>query len=129
MCSSVLILCVCLFSCCWVFFFVVFVFVSFLVLFRFCFVLLFLFYLFCFVFVLFLFCFLFCCYFCSFITMFSPQFYLVIFNISLECKFRSNKQTKFCQNVSNFNCGLSDYHNMISFQLKGYVPKIKKELI
>ena len=35
----------------------------------------------------------------------------------------------FCQNVSNFNCGLSDYHNMISFQLKGYLPKIKKEFI
>jgi hypothetical protein len=33
----------------------------------------------------------------------------------------------FCQNVSNFNCGFSDYHNMISFQLKGYVPIIKKE--
>ena len=35
----------------------------------------------------------------------------------------------FCQNVSNFNCDLSDYHNMISFQLKGYVPKVKKEFI
>jgi hypothetical protein len=33
----------------------------------------------------------------------------------------------FCQNVSNSNCGLSDYHNMILFQLKGYVPKFKKE--
>ena len=35
----------------------------------------------------------------------------------------------FCQNISNFNCGLSDYHNIISFQLKGFVPKIKKEFI
>ena len=35
----------------------------------------------------------------------------------------------FCQNVSNFNCGLRDYQNMNSFQLKGYVPKIKKEFI
>ena len=34
-----------------------------------------------------------------------------------------------CQNVSNFNFGLSDYHNSISFQLKCYVLKIKKEFI
>jgi hypothetical protein len=29
----------------------------------------------------------------------------------------------YCQNITNFNCGLSDVHNLISFQLKGYVPK------
>ena len=34
-----------------------------------------------------------------------------------------------CQNVSNFNCGLSDCHNIISVQLKGYVPKIKRDYI
>lgn len=32
----------------------------------------------------------------------------------------------YCQNITNFNCGLSDVHNLISFQLKGYVPKLKK---
>jgi hypothetical protein len=47
----------------------------------------------------------------------------------LNVNFVQTNKPKFCQNVSNFNCGLSDYHNMISFQLKGYVQKIKKELI
>jgi hypothetical protein len=28
----------------------------------------------------------------------------------------------YCQNITNFNCGV---HNFISFQLKGYVPKLK----
>lgn len=29
----------------------------------------------------------------------------------------------------NFNCGLSDCHNIISLQLKGFVPKIRKDYI
>jgi hypothetical protein len=39
---------------------------------------------------------------------------------------------KFYSKCINFviNCGLSDYHNIISFQLKGYAPKINlKEFI
>ena len=35
----------------------------------------------------------------------------------------------YCQNITNFNCGLSDVHNLISFQLKGYVPKLKKKIL
>ena len=35
----------------------------------------------------------------------------------------------YCHNITNFNCGLSDVHNLISFQLKGYVPKLKKDFI
>ena len=35
----------------------------------------------------------------------------------------------YCQNITNFNCGLSDVHNLISFQLKAYVPKLKKDFI
>ena len=34
----------------------------------------------------------------------------------------------YCQNITNFNCGLSDVRYLISFQLKGYVPKCKKKL-
>ena len=120
MCSSVLILCVCLFSCCWVFFFVVFVFVSFL----FC-VIVFVF------FVLFCFCFVFCFVVISVRSLqcLVPNFTLLFSTSLLNVNFVQTNKPKFCQNVSNFNCGLSDYHNMISFQLKGYVPKIKKELI
>ena len=39
----------------------------------------------------------------------------------------TNKPNK-CQNATNFNCGLSDYHNLISVQLKGEIPKLKKRL-
>ena len=34
-----------------------------------------------------------------------------------------------CQNATNFNCGLSDYHNLISVQLKGEIPKLKKIML
>jgi hypothetical protein len=34
-----------------------------------------------------------------------------------------------CQNIRNFNCGLSDCHNIISFELKGYVPKMNLDFI
>jgi hypothetical protein len=33
-----------------------------------------------------------------------------------------------CQNIRSFNCGLSDCHNIISFQLKGYVPFISTNI-
>ena len=39
----------------------------------------------------------------------------------------TNKPNK-CQNATNFNCALSDYHNLISVQLKGEIPKLKKRL-
>ena len=38
----------------------------------------------------------------------------------------TNKPNK-CQNATHFNCGLSDYHNLISVQLKGEIPKLKKD--
>ena len=34
-----------------------------------------------------------------------------------------------CQNIRNFNFELSDCHNIISFQLKGYVPKMNLDNI
>ena len=40
----------------------------------------------------------------------------------------TNKPNK-CQNATNFNCGLSDYHNLISVQLKGKIPKLKKDYV
>lgn len=40
----------------------------------------------------------------------------------------TNKPNK-CQNATNFNCGLSDYHNLISVQLKGEIPKLKKDYV
>jgi hypothetical protein len=42
----------------------------------------------------------------------------------------SNKPNK-CQNATHFNCGLSDYHNLISesVQLKGEIPKLKKDYV
>ena len=119
MCSSVLVLCVCLFVYLVVLggFFFVFVFVSFLFLFRFCFLLLFLFYLFCFVF-----CFVVIS--VRSLQCLVPNFTLLFSTSLLNLNFVQTNKPKFCQNVSNFNCGLSDYRNMISFQ-----PKIKKELI
>ena len=39
----------------------------------------------------------------------------------------TNKPNKY-QNATNFNCGLNDYHNLISVQLKGEIPKLKKRL-
>jgi hypothetical protein len=105
----------------------------FLFLFWFCFVFV-LCYCFCFIcFVLFLFCF--CFVFCFVVISVRslqclvPNFTLLFSTSLLNVNFVQTNKPKFCQNVSNFNCGLSDYHNMISFQLKGYVPKIKKELI
>jgi hypothetical protein len=38
----------------------------------------------------------------------------------------TNKPNKY-QNATNFNCGLSDYHNLISVQLKGEIPKLNKD--
>jgi hypothetical protein len=40
----------------------------------------------------------------------------------------TNKPNK-CQNATNFNCGLSDYHNLISVQLKGEIPNLKKDYV
>ena len=40
----------------------------------------------------------------------------------------TNKPNK-CQNATNINCGLSDYHNLISVQLKGEIPKLKKDYV
>lgn len=36
---------------------------------------------------------------------------------------------EYYQNITNFCCGLSDVHNLISFQLKGHIPKFKRDLI
>ena len=34
-----------------------------------------------------------------------------------------------CQNTTNFNCGLSDVHNIVSTQIKGRIPKINRDYI
>jgi hypothetical protein len=47
----------------------------------------------------------------------------VIVNVSFI-----NRST-FCQNIQNFNCGLSDVHNIISVQIKGTIPRINKKFI
>ena len=40
----------------------------------------------------------------------------------------TNKPNK-CQNATHFNYGLSGYHNLISVQLKGEIPKLKKDYV
>jgi hypothetical protein len=40
----------------------------------------------------------------------------------------TNRST-FCQNIQNFNCGLSDVHNIISVQIKGTIPRINKKFV
>jgi hypothetical protein len=45
-----------------------------------------------------------------------PNFTLLFSTSLLNVNFVQTNKPKFCQNVSNFNCGLSDYHNMISFK-------------
>ena len=37
-----------------------------------------------------------------------------------------NKQKNLLQNTTNFNCGLSDVHNIISAQMKSDMPSTKK---
>jgi hypothetical protein len=56
----------------------------------------------------------------SFVFCMFPNFYQF---------FVLTNKPSYCQNITNFNCGLSDVHNLISFQLKGYVPKLKKDFI
>ena len=36
-------------------------------------------------------------------------------------------RANFCMNTLNFNCGLSDVHNIISVQIKGSLPSKNKE--
>jgi hypothetical protein len=38
-------------------------------------------------------------------------------------------QPSHCQNTTNFNCGLSDVHNIVSIQIKGRIPKINGDYI
>ena len=40
----------------------------------------------------------------------------------------TNRST-FCQNIQNFNCGLSDVHNIISVQIKGTISRINKKFV
>ena len=40
----------------------------------------------------------------------------------------TNRST-LCQNIQNFNCGLSDVHNIISVQNKGTIPRINKKFV
>lgn len=40
----------------------------------------------------------------------------------------TNRST-LCQNIQNFNCGLSDVHNIISVQIKGTIPRINKKFV
>ena len=40
----------------------------------------------------------------------------------------TNRST-LCQNIQNFNCGLSDVHNIISVQIKGTIPRIIKNYL
>jgi hypothetical protein len=34
----------------------------------------------------------------------------------------------YCMNTNNYNCGISDVHNIISIQMKGNLPSNKKEI-
>ena len=34
----------------------------------------------------------------------------------------------YCMNTNNYNCGISDVHNIISIQMEGNLPSNKKEL-
>ena len=34
-----------------------------------------------------------------------------------------------CQNTTNYNCELSDVHNIVSTQIKGRIPKINRDYI
>jgi hypothetical protein len=40
----------------------------------------------------------------------------------------TNRST-LCQNIQNFNCGLSDVHNIISVQIKGTIPRINEKFV
>jgi hypothetical protein len=35
----------------------------------------------------------------------------------------------YCMNTNNYNCGISDVHNIIAIQMKGNMPSNKKELL
>jgi hypothetical protein len=57
---------------------------------------------------------------------------LLITEINADSKFSYAEFTSshlFCQNIQNFNCGLSDVHNIISVQIKGTIPRINKKFI
>jgi hypothetical protein len=40
----------------------------------------------------------------------------------------TNRST-LCQNIQNFNCGLSDVHNIISVQVKGTILRINQKFV
>jgi hypothetical protein len=46
---------------------------------------------------------------------------------SLNDVILTNK-SNYCMNTNNYNCGISDVHNIIAIQMKGNMPSNKKEL-
>ena len=58
----------------------------------------------------------------------SPTCFTIGAPATLNDFFLTNRST-FCQNIQNFNCGLSDVHNIISVQIKGTTPRINKKFV
>ena len=57
----------------------------------------------------------------------SPTCYNKNSNPSLNDVILTNMPNN-CMNVTNFNCGISDVHNLIAVQIKGFIIQRKNEL-
>ena len=57
----------------------------------------------------------------------SPTCYTKNSNPSLNDVILTNMPNN-CMNVKNFNCGISDVHNLIAVQIKGFIIQRKNEL-
>jgi exonuclease III len=55
-----------------------------------------------------------------------PTYFTKDASASLNDVILTNKPS-YCMNTSNYNCGISDVHNIISIQMKGNLPSNKKE--
>ena len=57
----------------------------------------------------------------------NPTCYTKNSNLSLNDVILTNMPSN-CMNVTNFNCGISDVHNLIAVQIKGSIIQRKNEL-